>query len=771
MPSSFLLTIAAVSLGGAGVVFVLLRGYARTSAPSRLWFTAADLGGFTWRGLVISSVFGLYLELLLIRWISSEIRIFAYFKNFVLIACFLGFGIGCYLCRRAISTATLVVPLLFMSALIAVPWAPLQMLVRTLPVLLGATSEMQIWGVGRVPLSSSAFSGLLLAAIVTLPLFALIAVTFIPVGQLVGYYLETSRSGVAAYSVNVVASMIGIALYTALCFASQPPVVWFIVAAILAVALLWPVSWPRAAAAMAFLGCVALIAWGAQSEPGSTYWSPYQKLNLEAERLDGEVIAYNLRTNSSWYQKILDLSPEFAARHPDLFREIPLDLNGFNIAYRFAPHPRSALVLGSGMGNDVAAALRAGAAHVTAVEIDPLIVKLGRQFHPEHPYASPRVTVITDDARSYVQNTDARYDAIVFSLLDSHTTSSHFSNIRIDNYVYTIEAMRAAKRLLAPDGVFIVKFQVHRPWIAGRLHDMIATVFGTEPLHVSSEVRRLSTGGNFFVVSSPEKIRAALADPRFAAYLRTHTALSMEHVTVPTDDWPYLYQREPGLPTSVVTISLLLLLVCFLAAGRVGLGIGAIRWEFFFLGAAFLLLEAQIISRMALLFGTTWIVNSIVIAVLLLLIVAANGLAAAVPRIPIAAAYGGILATLAICYVLPLPAIFFRSFALRATVATLLLCSPVFFAGIVFIKRFAASGFAAEAIGSNLLGAVAGGILESASLWLGLRALLAIAFALYAAAWLAGSAGYSSGRQSLFRKYSRQLSGSESSALARRKSS
>ena len=68
---------------------------------------------------------------------------------------------------------------------------------------------------------------------------------------------------------------------------------------------------------------------------------------------------------------------------------------------------------------------------------------------------------------------------------------------------------------------------------------------------------------------------------------------------------------------------------------------------------------------------------------------------------------------------------------------TLLLCSPVFFAGIVFIKRFAASGFAAEAIGSNLLGALAGGILESASLWLGLRALLVIAFALYAAAWLA----------------------------------
>ena len=50
----------------------------------------------------------------------------------------------------------------------------------------------------------------------------------------------------------------------------------------------------------------------------------------------------------------------------------------------------------------------------------------------------------------------------------------------------------------------------------------------------------------------------------------------------------------------------------------------SMQWHFFFLGAAFLLLEAQIISKMALLFGTTWVVNSIVISFLLLLIVLSN---------------------------------------------------------------------------------------------------------------------------------------------------
>ena len=238
MPSSLIGTIALVSLSGIALTIWLLRA-------SPLRFTAAEMGGFTWRGLAVSSVFGLYLELLLIRWISSEIRIFAYFKNFVLIACFLGFGLGCYLCRRAISVLMLVLPLVFMSALIALPWAPLRTLLRLLPVLLGATSEVQIWGVGTSALTPSAFVGLLLAAVVTMPLFALIALTFVPVGQLVGYYLESTRSGIAAYTVNVVASMAGIGLYTALCFAAQPPAIWFVVALILAVALLWPLRAPR----------------------------------------------------------------------------------------------------------------------------------------------------------------------------------------------------------------------------------------------------------------------------------------------------------------------------------------------------------------------------------------------------------------------------------------------------------------------------------------------------------------------------------------------
>ncbi len=61
---------------------------------------------------------------------------------------------------------------------------------------------------------------------------------------------------------------------------------------------------------------------------------------------------------------------------------------------------------------------------------------------------------------------------------------------------------------------------------------------------------------------------------------------------------------------------------------------------------------------------------------------------------------------------------------------------PFFFAGIVFIKSFARSGFRGEALGSNLLGALVGGLLESLSFWSGIKSLLVVAVLLYLASYM-----------------------------------
>ncbi len=100
---SLLAAFAFVVLGGilANVYLVGLFHAPRSEssgAPPRWaekWeFSPHSLGGFSWRQLSLWSLLTLFLELLMIRWISSEIRVFAYFRNFVLIACSLGFGLG-----------------------------------------------------------------------------------------------------------------------------------------------------------------------------------------------------------------------------------------------------------------------------------------------------------------------------------------------------------------------------------------------------------------------------------------------------------------------------------------------------------------------------------------------------------------------------------------------------------------------------------------------------------------------------------------------------
>jgi spermidine synthase len=703
---------------------------------ARWEFSPQELGGFSHGKLALVSVLGLFLEMLMIRWVSSEVRIFAYFKNFVLIACFLGFGLGCYLVRRRISLLSLLVPLATLAVIVKLPWPGLRQLIINLPGYIGATSEVNVWGVPYIPMGSHSLVLLGLAMLVVVPIFALISFAFVPLGQLVGWYLENAPNGIYGYTVNIVGSLMGIGLYTLLCFLFQPPAVWFLLAGVMLVWFVWSLARLRWASVVVLTFCMGLTALGPGSG-GKDYWSPYQKLSISPIRKDGELVGYQITTNGSWYQQIYNLSPSFVAAHQEYFKQAPVEWNAYNLPYHFYQVPPSVLVLGAGTGNDVAAALRNGAGHVTGVEIDPLILQLGKTLHFEKPYDSPRVTAVLNDARSYVETTNDRFDLVVFSLLDSHTNSSYYSNIRIDNYVYTVEAMQATKRLLKPDGIMVVKFAVATPWIAGRLNNLLQTVFGRAPLEVQANETMFTSAGRFFIAGSQARIDQAMADPSLAGYVKAHQDFPVAKASLTTDDWPYFYQHEPGLPGSVIILSVVLIFLCWSFMRQTGAIVGSLRWHFFFLGAGFLLLEAQIISKMALLFGTTWLVNSIVIAGLLLLIVASNFLVQWQPKIPVSVGYAGILCTIAAGYFIPLERLFFQSIWVKALAATAVLCLPVFFAGIVFIRSFALEGFRSEALGSNLLGALTGGMLESLSMWTGIRSLLIIAAVLYLASWWA----------------------------------
>src|SRR5262249_18325336 len=140
--------------------------------------------------------------------------------------------------------------------------------------------------------------------------------------------------------------------------------------------------------------------------------------------------------NHIYHQRIIDL------RKPPGLEDAALReaADYYALPYRFKPAPADVLVVGSGTGNDVAAALRPNAGHVEAVEIDPAILSYGQRLHPEKPYQDGRVEAILNDARGHIRHTDRQYDLIVYGLLDSHTLLSGLSNVRLDSFVYTVEA-------------------------------------------------------------------------------------------------------------------------------------------------------------------------------------------------------------------------------------------------------------------------------------------------------------------------------------------
>src|SRR5712672_3425641 len=151
---------------GYMIAFFLLRIYTedKSSARPKTSIGSFELPlAFSYRQLFALSFLGMFFEMLMIRWLSSEIRIFAYYKNFVLIACFLGFGLGAALCRRRVHPIAMAVPVLFFTVLVAAPIPGMHDAVVNLTTLVGMTSQAQIWKIA-VP-DSLSYPALLVAIV------------------------------------------------------------------------------------------------------------------------------------------------------------------------------------------------------------------------------------------------------------------------------------------------------------------------------------------------------------------------------------------------------------------------------------------------------------------------------------------------------------------------------------------------------------------------------------------------------------------------------
>jgi hypothetical protein len=225
-------------------------------------------------------------------------------------------------------------------------------------------------------------------------------------------------------------------------------------------------------------------------------------------------------------------------------------------------------------------------------------------------------------------------------------------------------------------------------------------------------------------------------NPQLRASL-TASLLKLEgNVRPTTDDWPYLYVEKARVPKLHLVTSLTIIGAVAFAQRRLVGSKYKLDWHFFSLGAAFLLLEVQTVSRATLLFGMTWIVNAIVISAVLVMILLSNLVTWRWPRVPLAVIVTGLVITVALLALIPLDWFNTLTGATKLLAASAFLTAPVFFAGLIFIQSFAVCTDKAQALGSNLIGALVGGLLESLSFVTGIRALVILVGLFYLAAIL-----------------------------------
>jgi hypothetical protein len=363
--------------------------------------------------------------------------------------------------------------------------------------------------------------------------------------------------------------------------------------------------------------------------------------------------------------------------------------------------------------------------------------QLGAERHPDHPYQNDQVHVTIDDGRAFLERNSKRYDLILFALPDSLTLVAGQSSLRLESYLFTRQAIEAARERLEPGGVFGMYNYYREPWLADRFANTLQDVFGHAPCFDSKGV-----DAHLAVMAiglSPDDVEC----PRLWAPLDAPVSAPA------TDDHPFPYLRHAGLPALYVVTLSLILLASFVGVRAVA---GPIRGmsrfaDLFFMGVAFLLLETMHVVRFALLFGTTWFVNALVFAAILATVLLAIEVARRWrPRHPLRL-YGLLLGSIAVAWLIPADRLLEFAPAVRFVAAGVLAFAPVFLANLVFAERFRDVAEPTMAFGANLLGAMVGGVVEYASLLIGYRALLLVAGAAYVLAFVTGRTALAGSRR------------------------
>ncbi|MGH9530780.1 MAG: spermidine synthase [Terriglobales bacterium] len=717
--------------------------------------------------LFLVSFLILFLELACIRWFPAHVLYLTFFTNTVLMACFLGMSVGCLAARRprAYLKTTPVLLLLALAAGQAVESAR-SAVARVVDVGNQASPQLVYFGteynvpdLARFVIPIEALAG---------TFFLLLALVMLGPGQELGRCLDRVPGRVEAYTLNILGSLAGIVFFAACSWWQLPPLAWFLIAGLCLGWLLRARCAPRPLAVRVLLLVVAAFLANARSgehrDQGRVtdvvFWSPYYRVDYNLEH---RWIVVNQIGHQQMTPAADDRVPAHAYALPHLLQ-------------RDSGRPafEDVLIIGAGSGNDVAQALRWGARRVDAVEIDPVIQRLGRQYHTDRPYDDSRVAVHLDDGRNFLRSTTRRYDLIIYALVDSLVLHSSYSNLRLESYLFTREAFADVRRLLKPGGVFAMYNYFRQGWIVARLSQGVEETFGERPLIMvmpyRERVEETSSGGFTLLLAgqtaalrdafqrqpeywlprtrSPHPESASgFQQPRDGndpgAWLRfgLATLIPPAEMQSATDEWPFLYLRRPMIPglawrgMAIMGSLALVLIMVFLPRTSASV-VTRFDPQMFFLGAGFLLIETKAVVQMALLFGSTWMVNSVVFFAVLVMILLANLYVLRIAPTRLGPYYAALFAALALNCVVPLNWFLGMGRMPQVVGSCVLVFLPILFAGIIFAAAFRRTVAPDLAFGANIAGAMLGGLAEYTSMLLGFRYLMVVAIAFYAGAVL-----------------------------------
>tara|TARA_Y100000590_G_scaffold73934_1_gene81494 strand:- start:875 stop:3262 length:2388 start_codon:yes stop_codon:yes gene_type:complete len=673
--------------------------------------------------IAVAAGLGLYLELMIIRLHSSFFQLFGFFKNISLLSCLLGLGVGYLFGHKKLFSLRWVFPLLaiqisFMYLLKSTPIGPLMQ---------NPITEQWAMGLTR----AEGFLQFFLIYSFVILIFLSNAVIFVPLGHLVSRLMQKQEK-LKSYSWNLIGSILGIIIFSLMSFYWTPPSLWILVGFFIYLIFVEKNILDILIPSVSVLFLLLIMIIPKEINKQDIY-SPYQIISLEHP--NSPTAPTNVLVSNTWFQHPYDLSGKTKYYPPPLAANYsaPYDI--------ISKVPKKILIVGSGTGNDTAYALQKGVEEIDAVEIDPVIIDIGKKYHPQKPYQSEKVNLIQNDARNFIQHTKNKYDLIVYGLLDSHASLSGKGGIRLDSYVYTVEAFKESKKILNENGYISLSFYLSEVELGSKIYLMLKEAFdGREPLVISQnfgKTDKFKSQPYAFIIGNKIDNNFDISNSGLSKVTVFSKNNYLSKVDKSTDDWPFFYMPSKVWPKSYIFIIFLIFISSFLFIQNTNpINKKNFSPACFFLGSGFMLIETKGITELALVFGSTWFVVSIVIGFILLMAYFANFLIIKKIKIKVWLIYLLILISVSLGYFYTLIDHGSINPIAQKILTPLMLTIPIFFSGLAFSKQLSVEKTLTVALSSNILGAIFGGLLEYNSMYFGFRSLYILGFIMYLTAFI-----------------------------------